>query len=99
MTIAIESQIMQERYLEITYRHGKPMAAYLYLPRRANDKSTRVVKEGDGLLIDLTEDDRPIGVEILSPQSVPLATINAVLAKYHLPAMELQELSPLAVVA
>jgi len=75
------------------------MAAYLYLPRRENDKSSRVVKEADGLLVDLTEDNRPIGVEILSPQHVSLATINVVLAKYALPAMELQELSPLAVMA
>lgn len=70
---------MQERYLEITYRHGKPMAAYLYLPRHENDKSRRVVEEGHGLMVDLTEDSRPIGIEILSPQHVSLATINVIL--------------------
>ncbi len=90
---------MQERYPEITYRRGKPMAAYLYLPRQENDKSRRVVEEGHGLMVDLTEDNRPIGIEILSPQHVSLATINVILAKYALPALEVQELAPLAVVA
>ncbi len=75
------------------------MAAYLYLPRHEDDKSRRVVKEGAGMLVDLTEDNRPIGVEILSPQQVSLAALNAILEKYALPALELQELAPLAVVA
>ena len=90
---------MQERYLEITYRRGKPMAAYLYLPRHENDKSQRVVQEGHGLMVDLTQDNRPIGIEILSPQHVSLATINGILAKYAVPPVDMQEISPLAVVA
>jgi hypothetical protein len=90
---------MQERYLEITYRQGKPVAAYLYLPRHEDDKSLRVVQEERGILVDLTEGDRPIGIEILSPEHVSLATINGVLAKYALPLLDLQEMAPLAVVA
>ena len=90
---------MHERYLEITYRRGKPMAAYLYLPRHENDKSQRVVQEGNGLIVDLAQDDRPIGIEILSPQNVSLAMINVVLGKYALPPLDRQEMAPLAVVA
>jgi hypothetical protein len=90
---------MRERYLEITYRHGKPMAAYLYLPRRADDKSYRVVQEGHGLMVDLDADDRPIGIEIVSPSEVSLALLNAVLAKYALPPLDREEVAPLAVVA
>ena len=90
---------MQERYLEITYRRGQPLAAYLYLPRRENDKSQRVVQEGHGLMVDFTEDDRPIGIEIISPQRVSLADINEVLAKYALPLLERDEVAPLATVA
>lgn len=90
---------MHERYLEITYRRGRPMAAYLYLPRHEDDKSERVVQEGHGLMVDLTEDGRPIGVEIVSPQQISLAVLNEVLAKYALPPLDRQEMAPLAVVA
>jgi hypothetical protein len=90
---------MHERYLEITYRRGQPMAAYLYLPRHENDKSQRVVQEGHGLMVDVAEDDRPIGIEIVSPQRISLAVINEVLAKYALPPLDRQEMAPLAVVA
>jgi hypothetical protein len=30
---------MRDRYLEITYRKGKPLAAYLYFPRESDTKS------------------------------------------------------------
>ena len=36
---------MREPYLEVTYRHGRPLAAYLYLPRRPGQKSFRTSKE------------------------------------------------------
>ncbi len=39
---------MKEPYLEVTYRHGKPFAAYLYLPRRAGDRSARVRESARG---------------------------------------------------
>lgn len=90
---------MRDRYLEITYRHGKPMAAYLYLPRREGDRSQRVVQEDHGLMVDLAADDRPIGIEIVSPRDASLAALNAVLAKYALPLLEREEVAPLAVVA
>ena len=62
---------MHGRYLEVTYRHGKPLAAYLYLPRDENAKSVRVVQEQSGLLVDLGEDGRPIGIEILCRAKPP----------------------------
>jgi hypothetical protein len=90
---------MHERYLEITFRRGKPISAYLYLPRLENDKSLRVAKESHGLLVDLTEDGRPIGIEILSPNKVSLSVINEVLAKYSLPLLNGEEAAPLEPVA
>jgi len=89
---------MHGRYLEITYRQGRPLAAYLYLPRRENDKSQRVIQEGHGLLVDMAEDNRPIGIEILSPQEVSPAVLNEILAKYRLPPLERGELAPLVAV-
>ncbi len=32
---------MGKRYLEVTYRDGKPVAAYLYLQRQSGDRSVR----------------------------------------------------------
>ena len=29
---------MKEPYLEVTFRHGRPIAAYYYLPRQANQR-------------------------------------------------------------
>ena len=49
-----------QRFLEVTYRQGKPLAAYLYLPRRSGDTSARVEPRGPGFLVDWTEDGRPI---------------------------------------
>jgi uncharacterized protein YuzE len=57
---------MTKPYLEITFRKGRPFAAYLYLPRQNADRSVRTEQFEGGVLIDLTEDGRPIGVEITS---------------------------------
>jgi uncharacterized protein YuzE len=57
---------MTKPYLEITYRKGRPFAAYLYLPRQPADRSARTEQYEGGVVIDFTEDGRPIGVEITS---------------------------------
>jgi hypothetical protein len=90
---------MSKRYLEITYRRGRAVAAYLYLARGPNDKSQRVVQEGHGLMVDIAEGNRPIGIEIISPHEVSVALLNEILAKYSLPPLERGELAPLVAVA
>jgi hypothetical protein len=42
---------MKERYLEVTFRKGKPFAAYFYLPRNPGEKSGGTEKAGIGILI------------------------------------------------
>ena len=86
---------MQGTYLEVTYRAGKPLAAYLYLPRKEADKTARVEKRGAGLLVDLTADGRPIGIEIAIPALVTVEAVNQVLTSYGLTAVDAAELSPL----
>jgi hypothetical protein len=71
---------VNQRYLDVTFRNGKPVAAYLYLPREADGTSARAERREGGLLIDYAEDDRPIGIEITAPQSLSLAALNRVLA-------------------
>ena len=72
---------MKQRYLEVSYRRGKPLAAYLYLPRRADDRSGRTERHEAGLIIDYAPDGRPIGVEITAPQAVPLERLNTLLVE------------------
>jgi hypothetical protein len=43
-------------YLEVTYRKGKPLAAYWYLPRKPGDFAARTVPSGSGLNLDFAED-------------------------------------------
>ncbi len=43
---------MKNPYLEVTFRHGRPLAAYYYLSRRPGEKSYRTAKAQPGLVID-----------------------------------------------
>ena len=70
---------MKERYLEVTFRHGRPIAAYYYLPRSADQKSVRTRRVEPGLIIDFASNDQAIGIEITAPDLVSLAGLNAVL--------------------
>jgi hypothetical protein len=86
---------MKEPYLEITFRHGRPLAAYLYLPREGDEKSARTEQAASGLLIDFTADGRPIGLEITAPGRVSTDTINRVLTDLGLSPLPEADLAPL----
>lgn len=85
----------KELYLEMTYRGGRPLAGYLHLPRRAEDRAVRSEKAAPGLVVDYADDDRPIGIEITSPSTVTLDGVNAVLRQLHQPTLTQRELAPL----
>jgi hypothetical protein len=72
---------MREPYLEVTFRHGRAIAAYYYLPREANQKSARTRRTEPGLIIDFTADGQAIGIEITAPTKVSLAALNEVLSE------------------
>ena len=90
---------MKQRYLEVTYRHGSPLAAYLYLPRMPEDAAARTEEVAAGLLVDYAADGRPIGIEITRPGATPAARINAVLTSLAQPPMEEADLIPLLLTA
>jgi len=71
--------VMKEPYLEVTFRHGRAIAAYYYLPRNTTEKSVRTRRVEPGLVIDFAADGKAIGVEITTPAKVSLAALNAVL--------------------
>jgi hypothetical protein len=86
---------MSERYLEVTYRKGRPFAAYLYLPRSMGTKSARTEVVGDGLVMDFAADGSPIGLEITAPGHVSLEQINDALARFESERSSAKELAPL----
>ena len=72
---------MTERSLQVTYRKGRPFAAYLHLSHATGEKSAKTVPSPDGLLIvDYAANGQPIGVEITAPPAVPLDRLNSLLA-------------------
>lgn len=70
---------MRDRYLEVTFRKGKPWAAYLYLPRAVGERSVRTETAEPGILVDYSAQERPIGVEITAPGRVSVEALNGVL--------------------
>jgi uncharacterized protein YuzE len=71
---------MTERSLQVTYRKGKPFAAYLHLSHETGVKSAKTVPSADGLLVvDYAKDGQAIGVEITAPTVVPLDRLNRLL--------------------
>ena len=87
--------MIKHPYLEVTYRQGKPMAAYLYLPRQSGDTSCRTSQFEPGLLIDYAADGRAIGIEITAPTKVTLDGMNRALAAVNLQPVTASDLHPL----
>ena len=86
---------MRAAYLEVTYRHGRALAAYLYLPRRAGEKSYRVGRSEPGLLVDYSRTGKPIGIEITAPTKVSMAKLNRLLRALKQPQLKRADLAPL----
>ena len=86
---------MHEPYLEVTFRRGRPVSAYFYLPRRPGQKSYRTRRAESGLLIDFSRGGRPIGIEITSPSKISLAAINRVLRTLGFSTIKRADLAPL----
>ena len=86
---------VKEPYLEITFRRGRPFAAYYYLPRRPGQKSYRSVRIEAGMVVDLGRSGKPIGIEITAPELVSQAVFNRVLKRFGLPAAKSMDLAPL----
>jgi hypothetical protein len=86
---------MSQAYLEVTFRFGRAIAAYFYLPRRPGQRSYKTVRYESGLIVDLSRSGRPIGIEITAPEAVSLAAMNRVLRKLGLATIKRADLAPL----
>lgn len=86
---------MTERSLQVTYRKGRPFAAYLHLSHATGEKSARTVASPDGLLIvDYGSSGRALGLEITAPGAVSLERVNALLAELGEVPLAAQEYDP-----
>ena len=86
---------MNQSYLEVTFRHGKVVAAYFYLPREADQRSARCERVEPGLVVDYDDADRPIGIEITAPRQVSVDSFNDLLAHLGQSPVDARDLSPL----
>jgi hypothetical protein len=51
---------MTERSLQVTYRKGRPFAAYLHLSHQTGEKSVKTVPSPDGLLVVDYTNEQPL---------------------------------------
>ena len=86
---------MKDRYLEITYRKGKAIAAYLYLTGKPGTKIVKVKKLENGLIADFDGQNRLIGLEITSPKTTTIKQINQALITLSIMPVSENELAPL----
>ena len=86
---------MNTPYLEVTYRRGRAIAAYYYLPRRPGQRSIRTRRVEAGLLVDYARGGRPIGVEITNPGSLSVAAFNRVLRELGFASVSRVDVAPL----
>jgi hypothetical protein len=86
--------MMKGRHLEMTFRKGKPLAAYLYLPRAGGVKSARTEEMAPGILTDFAPSGEPIGLEVTAPTQAAAEQINAVLTRLCLAPIAPEELVP-----
>jgi uncharacterized protein YuzE len=87
---------VRQRYLEVTFRNGKPLAAYLYLPRAGHVAVVSTRDAGNGLKVDFDAAGTPVGVEITAPSIVSVGSVNAVLMGLGVGTIDADELAPLA---
>jgi uncharacterized protein YuzE len=87
---------MKQRYLEVTFRKGKPFAAYLYLPRKSNARVARTLDGGHGVRIDVDDAGTPIGIEITAPSAITVSELNGILAQHGISELDEAEWAPLA---
>lgn len=86
---------MSESYLEVTFRHGRPLAAYFYLPRRPGQKSFRTREVAPGILVDYSRAGRAIGIEITAPGRISVIRMNRILRQLGQPPVTRRDLAPL----
>lgn len=82
--------------LKVTYRRGRPIAAYVYLPRQLGDRVATTERLDDAILVDRTIDGRAIGIEIIDPSQCGPDRLMDVLRSLGQSGIDRDEFRPLA---
>lgn len=83
------------RWLSVTFRDGRLIAAYLYLRREPNDSVARTTPTADGMLVDYDSAAKPLGIEFTAPSHITLNSVNSLLQSLAEAPATVEELSPL----
>lgn len=86
---------MEPISIQVTYRRGKPFAAYIHLGGKPGEKSVRSEEVGPELIADYGADGRVLGVEVVSPGATTAGEILAVFDKLGLVRPTADDLGPL----
>jgi len=65
--------------IEITYRSGRAVAAYILLGERSTARCHATREAAPGLIVDYARNGRAIGLEVAVPRTATLAAVNRVL--------------------
>jgi hypothetical protein len=85
----------RDRFLQVTFRGGRPWAAYLELHWTLGQRPVRTRREERGMIVDLAHDGTPLGIEITAPGLVKLADVNRLLKSLGAPRITKSEFAPL----
>jgi len=64
--------------VQMTYRDGRPFAAYIGLGRALGESSVRSEELSPEIVVDFSEDGRPLGIEVIDPSSATAEDIYGV---------------------
>lgn len=87
---------MKSAYLEVTYRHGKILAAYYHVPHNSALKSARTERIEPGLIVDIAATGEPLGIEITAPALLTLPLLNSALESIGCAPASPADIKPLA---
>ncbi|MEX0704331.1 MAG: DUF2283 domain-containing protein [Planctomycetales bacterium] len=86
---------MKHCYLEVTFRKGRALAAYYYLPRRGTESSARTERFEGGFIVDYASDGTAIGIEITAPSRLDISQLNRILERIGHEPVAREDLAPL----
>lgn len=81
--------------LQVTYRKGRPFAAYIHLGQGARQRSIRSEEFAPEVVVDFGAEGRPLGMEIVSPEVTSVEDVLKVFDQLGLGRPQAGELAPL----
>lgn len=86
---------METMSIQVTYRMGEPLAAYIHLGRRPGERAVRSEEVGPEVIADYGADGQVLGLEVVSPGSTTAEDIFAAFDKLGLGRPTAADLRPL----